>query len=318
MGEDGDHGGEIEPVVEAPFELGEGAHEVLLVDGAVGGNDGALDVAEHRVRPFERRMACRTPARSGRDREMRAAGVRDASEADEPVGHHPRTRRDDALRKALHATALEACDAPQLDPARPAVVGRLDRHDDRLLAWAAATGLSAAALAAEIGVVHLDPPVERRAVVGDAHHLGELGLDLPRRGLRDAEPAAQLDRGDALLGLRDQVHGAEPRREADLRRREDRAGGERGLRAAGIALIERASGQHAVLTVTTRRAHEAVGPAPSCERLAAPRLGPIEDRKTGLRETLLKLDAVAGHAHLPDLARYSPEPLGRIMAERGA
>jgi len=33
---------------------------------------------------------------------------------------------------------------------------------------------------------------------------------------------------------------------------------------------------------------------------------------------LLKLDAVARHDYLPEYARKSPEPLRRIMAQRGA
>lgn len=45
---------------------------------------------------------------------------------------------------------------------------------------------------------------------------------------------------------------------------------------------------------------------------------PSEGRETGLRETLLKLDAIACHDHLPECTRKSPESLGRIMAAIGA
>jgi hypothetical protein len=52
------------------------------------------------------------------------------------------------LRQALHAATLEAHDALELDASGTAIVRRLNRHDNRRLAGAAATGLAAAPLAA--------------------------------------------------------------------------------------------------------------------------------------------------------------------------
>jgi hypothetical protein len=48
-----DHGGQIVSSVEAVFEFGEAAWDMLAVDGAVGPCDGGLDVAERGVGPFE-------------------------------------------------------------------------------------------------------------------------------------------------------------------------------------------------------------------------------------------------------------------------
>ena len=45
------HGGEIASPVEAIFELGEVARDVLGVDGSVGADKRGLDVAEGRVDP---------------------------------------------------------------------------------------------------------------------------------------------------------------------------------------------------------------------------------------------------------------------------
>ena len=84
--------------------------------------------------------------------------------------------------------------------------------------------------------------------------------------------------------------------------------------AAGVALIEMAMGKHAVSALAALRADEAGRPAPTCERLAAPLLATVEGHETGLRETLLKLDAIACHHHLPECARKSSESLGRMMA----
>ena len=48
-----DHGGQIVSSVEAVFEFGEVARDMLAVDGAVGSCDGGLDVAQRGVDPFE-------------------------------------------------------------------------------------------------------------------------------------------------------------------------------------------------------------------------------------------------------------------------
>src|SRR6478609_7098685 len=131
------------------------------------------------------------------------------------------------LKRAMRRTLRRA--------GRFAVRG-LKRHDDRPLAGAAAARLAAGALATEISIIHLDAPIERGAVVVEAHDLGKLGLDLPACGLRRSEAAAELDRGDALLGLRDQVHGAEPHCQRQLRGVEDRASHRGRLTPAGVAL----------------------------------------------------------------------------------
>src|SRR5262249_40158336 len=48
------------------------------------------------------------------------------------------------------------------------------------------------------------------------HHLREFLLELSGCGLSDTEPAAELDGGDGLLGLRHVVHEVEPSRERVL------------------------------------------------------------------------------------------------------
>ena len=143
-------------MVEAPFELGEVADHVLLANGAVGAEKRALDVAEHGVHPLEGGMARGPATRPGRDRHMHAAGISDAAEAREAICHHGRARRDDALREAPDTLAFEACDAAELDAPRPSFLIRLNGHDNRLLAGAATAALSAAALAAQVGIVHLE------------------------------------------------------------------------------------------------------------------------------------------------------------------
>jgi len=79
------------------------------------------------------------------------------------------------------------------------------------LAAPAAPGAFAGALAADIGVVDLDQRFGDAKLVSAValdHRLHQLVLD-PAGGVgRDPEPAAQLDVGQALLALSQQVYGA--------------------------------------------------------------------------------------------------------------
>ena len=49
----GDHGSEIVSAIETVFELREVARHMLTADGAVGADDGGLDIAEGRIDPPE-------------------------------------------------------------------------------------------------------------------------------------------------------------------------------------------------------------------------------------------------------------------------
>ena len=87
------------------------------------------------------------------------------------------------------------------------VIAILREHEaggaDRLLAGAATPRLAARLLTTEIGIVHLDAAIEALVGNGEAHGLDEFHLDLPGGRLRHAEPAAQFNRGDALLVVSD-------------------------------------------------------------------------------------------------------------------
>lgn len=141
------------------------------------------------------------------------------------------------MRLAIDLTqALEAGDTPDLDVLGLAVRRRLDGQHDRLLAGAAPAHFSPSARAAQIPVVHFDAAFEPPVVACESHHLGELRLDLLLRGPGRAEAAVELRRGDALFGRRDQIHGAEPDGERQLRRFSDGACYRRPLALSGVAL----------------------------------------------------------------------------------
>ena len=84
-------------------------------------------------------------------------------------------------------------------------------------------------LAAEVGVIDLHPPGELPGVLALAHDLHDLVLHQPGRGIGNAEVALELQRGDVVLGLRDQVHRHEPGGQRQLAGLEDRAGDQAAL-----------------------------------------------------------------------------------------
>ncbi len=143
-------------------------------------------------------------------------------------------------------------------------------------------------------------------------------LELPRRGLGDAEAAAEFDAGDPLLGLRHMIERAEPGAQRQLGRGEDGSRDRRGLQAARAALKEVAGGDNAVPLATASRALEAPGPAGRDNDRAALLFGSIAASKLRLAETFLKLHvlrAIGQPLAKPTLPSDSTTPKS---AEQGA
>ncbi len=108
---------------------------------------------------------------------MLVAGLGDTPEAGQAVGLHPGARVEVACGPPSQDGLAEALDAAAL----------------------------ATALPAPIDVVHLHDTGQRDALVALTHRLHQLVLQLPGGVLADAELARQLERRDAVLGLRHQM-----------------------------------------------------------------------------------------------------------------
>src|ERR1700730_10860713 len=85
VGEPRHHGGEIVASVETVFEFGEVAGHMLVTDGTVSASNGAFDVPEGGVDPFERGRQGGLAAGSSDDWLMDAASVADAGETAQAV-----------------------------------------------------------------------------------------------------------------------------------------------------------------------------------------------------------------------------------------
>src|SRR6185437_2269230 len=193
----------------------------------------------------------------------------------------------------------ETLDPAELQAHRLARRRGLDRGHERGLARRTAPALAAAALAAKVDVVDLDAPRQSLAGVTLHHHLLQLVLDLPCRGLGHAEPAAKLDAGDALLALGHVIHGPEPCPQRQLGRGEDRPGNRRGLPAAGGALEQVAALHQAVRAPTAGRTDEPVRPPRRDDDGPALWLGAVEAGEFGLAQAFLELHRIACHQRPP-------------------
>jgi hypothetical protein len=197
-----------------------------------------------------------------------------------------------------------------------AVGGGLHRGDERHLVLRAAPGLAARALAAEVGVVDLHPPVELAIVLTHAHDLHELVLHEPGGLVANPQVAHQLERRDVVLGLGQQVHGHEPARQPQLGRLEDRATDDAALVAAGGALeVQPAlAPKRAAVPTAARQAGKAGRPARVDQRCLALVITAVSVHELGHRKPGLKLHSVHLHGS-PPVAVNPSSTLGRSPGE---
>src|SRR5882724_8554602 len=233
------HGGEIVSPVEPVFEFGEVAGHMLVPDGTVSASDGAFDVPEGGVDPLERGGQSGLAAGSSDDWLMDAPGVADTGETAQAVTDDSAGGIEIALRQGRDFGTAETLYPAQLQADGLTLRCGFDRSHNRRLAGRTAATLAAVPLAAERGVIYLDPSRQALCGVPLHHRLHELVLDLPGGGLGDAKPAAQLNAGDAALALSEVVHGAKPSAQRHLGRRENRSGDHRCLPPTGATLSAR-------------------------------------------------------------------------------
>src|SRR5713226_1806887 len=185
------HGGEIVASVETEFEFGEVAVHMLVTDGTVSASDGAFDVPEGSVDPLERGRQGGPAARSCDDRLMDAPGFADAGETAQAVTDDGAGGIEIALFQGHDFGTAETLYPAQLQADWLPLRRGFDRSHNRRLAGRTTATLATVPLAAEIGVVHLDPSRQALGGVPLHHHLHEFVLDLPGRGLGNIKPASQ-------------------------------------------------------------------------------------------------------------------------------
>jgi len=156
------------------------------------------------------------------------------------------------------------------------------------------------ALPAPVHVVDLDDAGQLAVGIAFEHGLQELVLDAPGGRVGHPELALELQCGDGVLLLGKQVQGEKPGGQRQLAVGEHRAGGERPLMPAVLALQQAARLDGCVaFAMPAIGTDEPERPAPLEQRLRALRLAAIGGEEVRQAQLLLKLHAVLGHRSAP-------------------
>ena len=261
-----------------------------------GAAQAGLEVAEQGVDPAELGQIVGMLA-SGDDRLVVAARRGHGAETGQAIGEHLTTRSQILYGPVLDRLTAEAQDRRDLGVDGMTRRVQRDRSHDRNLVLRSSTRLAARSFSAEVGIIDLDLSPQHIDLISFAHGLEDLVVQQPGGVVVDAQMAAELKRGDTRFGLTDQVKRQKPCRQGQLGCLQDRAGCDRGLMAAGSALItlEPPSVNQAMLPTIAAGAAEAIGPTGLLQSRLTLLLSAVEPLELRQRETLLELDAVARH-----------------------
>jgi len=168
--------------------------------------DRVLHFTEYGVDPLERGNLGAVPAATGDDLLMRPGLAIEHVEAGQPVADDVATRTHTAIRVGLQSGRRERWNAPQLNLQRMSFGAGLYRRDEGKFVIRTTAALPRA-FSTEIRVIHFDTSGKRLAGVVFQHDLHHFVFELPRSVLANAEFAAELQRGEALLALCEEVDG---------------------------------------------------------------------------------------------------------------
>jgi len=172
-----------------------------------------------------------------------------------------------------------------------------DSFNDRNLVLRSATSTAARAFSADVGIIHLDLSPQHVGLLPRGHRPQDLVVQQPGSVVFHTQVAAELQRGDASLGLADQIEGKEPGGQRQLGGLHDRAGRDRGLMAAAAALIalEPPAVDKPMLLAIAAGTAEPIRPTSLLQGSLTLLLGAVEPLEVRQREALLELDAPARH-----------------------
>lgn len=185
--------------------------------------------------------------------------------------------------------------------------------------------------APKIGFIDPDMSTEPFLIVSISHRRRDLVVHQPCSREDHAKLAFERERRQAILGLADQLDGEKPGGQRQLGAGEQRAGGDRGLAEASIALEQSfcIPKDDAVGCGSAGRTGEPVRPFHSRQRVCAARLNAKVANEVRQRRAGLEFDRVAGHdgqsssrgrqniecmAHRASLAEHHCEPRLQLTA----
>ena len=318
--ESGRQGAEIEASVETVGECAEVSGAILAEgEGMVAAGKAGFEVAEHGVDPLEFRQVLRlAPADDGGL--MSAACIGNGAEAGESIGEHRASGGEVVLGPLSDRFEGEPGDQRQLGARGMPVVGQRDGDHEGHFVLGATSGLAAAALAAQVGIIDLDRPLQHMAVFPFGHRLHQFVMDQPCGRVTHSQLSLQCQRRQPGLGLADEVNREEPGAQPELRAVTHGAGDERRLMPAGIALqqLVRTTWQNTMPRSVAPRTPKPCRPPRLLKRRSALRVRPKATAELRHRHAGLKLNSIHGHrAALRNDMEYSVGP-GGSPCELGA
>ena len=288
---------EVESMIESVGERTEIPGGVLAeLERVVRPRQGRLQVAHDGVDPLELRQVSGLELAHHEGR-VDAARVSDTGKTCQTIRGDDGAGRQIRLGPLSDGLARERRHWAELEMDRVALLVDGDRRHEGDLVGRSAPSLGAIDFTAEIGVIDLDGTSEAFLIVAVGHRTHDFVMHQPCGRVAHAELAFKRERRQPGLGLADQVDGQKPGGQGQFRAGEQRAGGDRGLMTAGIALIQGlgAAIDDAVGRGSASRTGEPIGPARSRQRVCAVRLDAKVTNEVRQRHAGLKLNGVAGH-----------------------
>lgn len=179
-------------------------------------------------------------------------------------------------------------------------LGGIYRGNERHLVRRAPASL-AGGLAADVGVVDLNAPIELTRVLSFHHDLQELVLHQPGGFVAHPQVALELQGRDVVFGLREQVDGPKPAHQRQFGRLKDRSAGCRGLLPAGrtLPVLQSLTLERAMARASAARADKTCRASRSYQRCMALFLCSVTLHELCCRKPLLKLNLIDRHDASP-------------------
>ncbi len=288
---------QVESAIESVGKGGEVVNGVLSVfERVVGASQRGLEVAQHGVHPKELRQISRL-AVTDDDRLMSAVCGGDGCEATQTVADDCAAWGQRGFGPLADGLGREAADQVEFQESGPVLVVQRHGGHERHLVLRTPARLTAGTLATEVGVVNLHDTLKLADVLARRHGAVDLVVQQPGGRVAHAKLALHSQRGQAGLGLADQVDRQEPGGQRQLGVFKQAASGQRGLMPAANALEQTPSAvaNHVVRDAAAAWAAEAAGPTGRLQRLGAVRLSAKAAKELGQRHAGLELDSVEGH-----------------------
>src|ERR1017187_1041395 len=271
----------------------------------------SLEITEYGIDPLEFGHVLRLAPGDHR-RPVRTIRCDHSTETGQAIGQDSASGSELVFGPFSDRLESKAWHGGELGAQRMSVIGERDGGDEWHLVLRTASNLTAATLTTKVSIVDLNLTIKDITRFSRHHCLHQLMVNEPCGRVAHSQMPHQCQRGQACLGLADQVDRQEPHRQREFRTLEYRTGDKRGLMSAGVALKDfvGATTQYTMRSLTTAGTTKSVRPACPFQRHLTSRLGSVKFEKLRHRQARLKLDSIHRHVSvLPNDLEFRVRPV---------